>query len=155
MFEEPPQEYIPEAYLTAIGQVCVNWGRLETVVDLAIARLAAFDIYDPRGAIITAHMTWPLKMDVLEAFAATPRIGHPGLAKFPDVKPLLKKAQDGRNRVVHGQWGEKDGKVLKARLTARGKLRSSLDEIAVTDIEGIAADIFQAGRAVLRVIFEA
>ena len=58
---------IPEPYLIAMGRVTVAWGVLEALVDLALARLAGYaNVYDPRPAIITAHMTWPLKMDVLE-----------------------------------------------------------------------------------------
>jgi hypothetical protein len=155
MFDQPPDEYIPQPYLTSIGKVCVDWGRLETVVDLAIAKLAAFDTLDPRGAIITAHMPWPLKMDVLEALVTALRPNYPALAKFDEAKPLLKKAQEGRNRIVHGQWGERDGKVLKARITARGRVRSSLHEITVSEIDAISTDVFRAGRAVLKAVFDA
>lgn len=154
MIDDIPDENIPDPYLTAIGKVCVNWGRLEAAVDLAIGRLAAFDVLDPRGAIITAHMTWPLKMDVMEALVTALRADYPYLANFDVAKPLLKKAQEGRNRVVHGTWGKKDGKVVKARMTARGKLRSSLDPITVADIEAIVTDVWRAGRAVMKAVFD-
>jgi hypothetical protein len=121
---------LPDIYLTAIGRVSVNWGMLESIMDLAISKFAAFEHDDPRGAIVTAHMSWPQKMDVLEAFASLMREDYPHLAKFDALKPLLKKAQEGRNRVSHGQWGtQADGTIHKLRLTARGKLAkgSALD----------------------------
>jgi hypothetical protein len=58
-------------------------------------------------------MSWPQKMDVLGSVAVAMRLCLPHLAAFEDVKPLLKKAQDGRNRFAHGQRRVRDGKVFK------------------------------------------
>jgi hypothetical protein len=52
-------------------------------------------------------------MDVLGSVAVAMRLCLPHLAAFEDVKPLLKKAQDGRNRFAHGQRRVRDGKVFK------------------------------------------
>jgi hypothetical protein len=146
------ENYIPEPYLTAIGMVCVNWGMLEAAVDLTVEKLAGFNIYDSRGSIVMAHMTWPLKMDIIEALVNALLQDHPHLAKFSVVKPLLKKAQEGRNRIVHGHWGEQNGKIHKLRVTARGKLKISMDEISVADIHAIAADIGRAGSTLLKLV---
>ncbi|MGH9677726.1 MAG: hypothetical protein ACRD36_11545 [Candidatus Acidiferrum sp.] len=61
------KDYIPGPYLTAIGKVCANWGILKAAMDLAIAKLAGFNLQDSRGVILVAHISWPLKMDILEA----------------------------------------------------------------------------------------
>lgn len=143
---------IPAEYITAIGKVCVRWGALESVVDLVIAKLAAFDLMDLRGAIITAHMTWPLKMDVLASLVDALRPDYPHLAIFDVAQPLLKKAQEGRNKTVHGQWGQKDGHVVKLRMTARGKLKTSLDPVTIEEIEDIALDIYKAAAVVTRLV---
>lgn len=149
-FEQP--DHIPEPYLTAIGQVCVNWGLLEVTADLVIGKLAGFALYDPRGQIVTAHMSWPQKMDVLELLVNALRADHPHLAKFDAAKPLLKKAQEGRNRIVHGQWAERDGKVYKLRATARGKFKFAMDLITLEEIRIIAHDIGQAGLVSLKAV---
>jgi hypothetical protein len=146
------KDYIPEPYLIAIGKVCVNWGMLEMVMDHAIGKLARFDLYDSRGAVVTAHTSWPQKMDVLEALVGELRTDYPHLAKFDAIKPLLKKAQEGRNRVVHGRWGEEDGKVHLLRTTARGKLKSSIDLITIEDIQAIAMDIGRAGAGLTKLV---
>src|SRR5436309_3426251 len=87
-------DHVPEPYLTAIGRVVVNWCLLESVMDLSIAKLAAFDLKDPRGIIVTVHMTWPQKMDVLEALVHALEKDHPHLTtRFATAKPLLTKAQ--------------------------------------------------------------
>jgi hypothetical protein len=143
---------IPDEHLTAIGKVCVSWGVLETVVDLAIAKLGGFELFDPRSMIINAHMTWPLKMDIMESLITALREDHTHLAKFDEIKPLLKKAQEGRNRVVHGQWGYQNGEVSKLRATARGRLKASIDTITAADIVTIADDIGRAGAAIVKLI---
>jgi hypothetical protein len=146
---------VPEPYLTTIGKVTVVWGVLESVVDLSIWRLAGFKQTDHRSAIVTAHMTWPLKMDVIEALAVAVTPDHPQFGAFGSVRPLLKKAQEGRNRIAHGQWGYVDGKVIKARATARGRLRAQIIPITLDEIEAIVADIALAGRALLKLVFDA
>jgi hypothetical protein len=138
---------LPEPYLTAIGKVTVAWGHLESIVAMGLAKFTGYTDFDWRSATITAHMPWPQKMDAMETLINELTPENPHLAKFPEVKTLLKKAQEGRNRVSHGQWGYENGQASKARLTARGKLRPSIDPITVTEIETIASDI---GRAAIR-----
>jgi hypothetical protein len=156
MTDQPyPDNFIitlPENYLTAIGKVTVMWGTLEAVVDIAIRKFAAFELYDSRGAIITAHMTWPLKMDILEALVTELLPEYPQLARFGTVKPLLKKAQEGRNRISHGQWGYENGEASKLRATARGRLRTSIMPITIAEIEAIASDIGRAGAATMKLV---
>jgi hypothetical protein len=151
-FEE--QNHIPEAYLTAIGRVVVNWCNLESVVDLAIAKLAAFDLNDPRGVIVTVHMAWPQKMDVLEALVHALETDHPHLSpKFEAAKPLLIQAQRGRNRIVHGQWGSHpEYGVVKLRSSARGKLKYGFEPISLDDMAAISLDMGNAGLAVFKMI---
>jgi hypothetical protein len=145
-------DHIPEPYLTAIGRVVIHWCNLEAVTDLAIGKLAGFDAHDSRSAIVPAHMSWPQKMDVLESLVNVLRDQHTYLAKFDDVKPLLKKAQEGRNRLVHGQWGRDGDQVVKLRLTARGKLKFGITPIALDEIKAIGIDIGQAGFMLLKTV---
>jgi hypothetical protein len=157
MADQPyPDEFIitlPDPYLIAIGKVCVAWGHLEAFVDLSIGKFAGYEeIYDPRAAIVTAHMPWPLKMNILESLVAALLPDFPQLARFAAVKPLLRKAQDGRNRIVHGQWGYENNRATKLRATARGKLRTNIDPIAVADINNIVRDIGSAGTGLWNVV---
>jgi len=148
------QQHIPEPYLTAIGQVVINWCMLESVMDLAIAKLAAFDLHDPRGVVVTVHMTWPQKTDVLEALVDLLKTDHPRLpGKHAAAKPFLTKAHKGRNRVVHGQWGNHPQKgVVKIRSSARGKLKFDIEPISLDELAAISLDIGNAGLAVVKMI---
>ena len=148
---------IPEPYLVAMGKVNVACGVLESVVDLAFARLAGYaTVYDPRPVIVTAHMTWPLKMDVLEALADQLRGEHPELAQWATVaKPALRKAQEARNSIAHGHWIYANGTVRRLRMTARGKLRASAPPVPLSQVDAALADVSAAGRAVIKVVFGA
>jgi hypothetical protein len=146
------QNNIPEPYLAAIGRVAVNWCYLESLMELAIGKLAAFDLNDPRGVILTAHMTWPQKMDVLEALVHALETDYPHLTnKFEATKPLLTQAQKGRNRIVHGQWGDHPEKgIVKVRYSARGKLKYGIDPVSLDEIKGISLDIGNASLSLIR-----
>ena len=144
------QNFLPDDYLIAIGKVTVAWGNLETVADLVLNKLSDTD--GLRCAVMTAHMSWPQKMDAIAALVDGLRPDYPHLERFDAVKPLLLKAQEGRNRVAHGQWGHQEGIVTKARATARGKLRARIDPITLADIDGIVRDIGHAAIRLWRVV---
>ena len=146
------QVLLPEAYLVAIGRVCVQWSQLETIADLAIRKLAGFELLDTRATIITAHMSWPMKQNILYALVEQYRDRHSHLAKFDELKPIYKKAQDGRNRVVHASWSFENGKVSTLRATAREKLKSHIDPISVVDINAISDQIGFAAAQTLKAI---
>jgi hypothetical protein len=99
-------------------------------------------------------MPWPLKMDILESLARLLEKRHPNLRRFPKLKPLLKAAQNGRNRTAHGSWHFKDGRVVKIRMTARGQLRSSNDAVSIAELDETLSTIINAGRAVADIVFD-
>lgn len=125
------------------------------MIDVALGRLGGFDPKDPRSIIITAHMPWPMKMDIMETLVNLLEKRHPNLRRFPELKSLLKRAQKGRNRTAHGSWHYKDGKVLKIRMTARGKLQASNEAVSIKELDETLRAISNAGRAVADVIFDA
>lgn len=148
----PDHRALPDDYLVAIGNVCAVWGALESVVELAITKLTGMPDNDVRPAILIAHMSWPQRMDVLETHinVLTPDFKH--LAGFANVKPLLKKAQEGRNFIIHASWAVEDGKVNTMRVTARGSLKFTQKPVTVAEIDGIAMDIKLASLRLFRLI---
>lgn len=143
---------LPEPYLTAIGRVCVQWATLESTFDITLRKLAGFELLDNRATIITAHMPWPMRMDIVYSLVEKFRPDYPHLARFDGLKPLLKKAQEGRNRVVHAVWAYEDGVVSTLRATARGKLKAHIDPITVAEIDSIATNIGTAAAQVLKAV---
>jgi hypothetical protein len=141
---------LPEPYLIAIGRLSYLWGHLETVVEMAISKLSGINFDDPRSAIMITHMTWPLRMDVLGSLIEYLKPKYPYLAKFSNVQKLLKKAQDGRNKILHAKWGYQDGIVSISRISARGQLKMSITPVTITEIDGISNDIGQATTELLK-----
>lgn len=145
---------LPDLYLLAIGKVCAQWGLLESVVERAIFKFA--DLPEgPRQHIVTAHMPWPLRMDILSSLVEELKSAYPHLERYkPTVQPVLRRAQDGRNRIVHAHWSyDSDTETVSIlRAIARGQLRTSVTTTTVADIEVVADDIANAAGLLWKLI---
>ena len=146
MVEYPERSIVtlPDAYLTAIGRVCVQWGMLEQTCEKALHKFGGLDIDDWRPPVFTAHMTWPQRMNILETMIDGLQEAYPHLARYrSQVAPALHKAQAGRNRIIHAFWGyeEETGTAQILSLTARGKLKARIDPVTVSQINSVADDI--------------
>lgn len=151
---DPSIPTLPNEYLVAIGRVTYIWGVLETAMDISLAKLAGInDIEDPRVTVMTTHMSWPQRMDALETFVELLIPENKHLERFALVKPMLKKAQEGRNRIIHARWSVEDnGNVNELKLTARGKLKIRIEPISVTNIDDIFNDIGAANTELMKLI---
>ncbi len=141
---DPNRFTLPDNYLIAIGKLTYQWGILESTMDLAIRELFGFELYDPKPAMLVTHMSWPQRMDALESIINHLKDDYSHLARFPEIKPLLKKAQEGRNRIAHAKLSvnqEKKDEVLLLSHTSRGKLRTFVEPISVADIDSIAPNL--------------
>lgn len=143
---------IPDDYLLAIGKVCVQWGNLEAIMELTIAKLASMDIWDARSKIVLNHMAWPMRMDIFTSLANHLMADYPRLKEYQTVATHLRKAQKGRNRIVHSHWGFEDGKVKAQRASARGELKLSVEEITTEELAGILRDINVAVAALYNLV---
>ncbi len=147
------QVTLPNSFLVAIGKVCVQWSMLEYVVEMVITKLIDMDIWDQRSKILFTHMSWPQKTDILGALTNALKADYPRLQGYEEsVVPLLKKAQNCRNQVIHGFYGIEDGKVQRMRATARGKLKLEMEDITVAQIEAGLKDIHTAIAAVYNLV---
>ncbi|MGP8268966.1 MAG: hypothetical protein ACLQLH_02770 [Terracidiphilus sp.] len=144
----PTDNRFPEEYATAIGLVVISWNRLEFLLNMFLIHLLGKDVYDVRAHTVFTHMAFPQKLDVLGALAeekATKRGSSPRLKKCKaTLLPLLKKAQAGRNWVIHSDWTAQDRKVTRASMSARGSFKFA--EIATTlkEIEAVKQSIDKA-----------
>lgn len=113
----------PADYLSAIGEVNVRWNDLDFTLTLSLILLLGKDISDERSYIVFAHMAFPQKLDVLGALAEKMmnKRGHSRLKNYKSaVLPLLRKAQQGRNSIIHSDWTSRGGKMVKTSISARG-----------------------------------
>jgi hypothetical protein len=149
---DPTRTTLPEPYLIALGRVTYIWGGLESVVELAITKLMALDPFDPKSAIIVAHLSWPQRMDTLESLVTLLADDYPHLQRFPNVRIMLKKAQDGRNKLAHNKLAYQDDQVVMLQLSSRGKLKTSITPLSVTDIDEVFSDIGNASMELLKLV---
>jgi hypothetical protein len=149
---DPTTKTLPEPYLIALGRITYQWTALEGLLGLAIGKLLGLEGGDAKTAIVTAHMSWPQRIDVLETLASLSADAHPHLRRFPQVKTKLKLAQDGRNRLLHGTWIYDGTTVRLLRLSSRGKLKISSDEIHVSEIDSVFSDIGNAMLDLLKLV---
>jgi hypothetical protein len=156
MAEYPPFDptipTLPEPYLIALGRVTYLWGGLESIVELAIAKFLGATIHDIKAAIVVAHMSWPQRMDVLESMIHLYEEEYPHLKAFPDVKTKLKKAQDGRNMLLHSKLVMDGDRVMIMRFSSRGKVKISNDELRISDIDSVFSDIGNASMELLKLV---
>jgi hypothetical protein len=154
VFADPAKAIVtlPDAYLIGIGKVCVQWGNLEAVMELSITKMAGMDHWDPRSKIMLNHMAWPMRTDIFKSLADQLMPEYPRLKEYQAVASHLKKAQEGRNRVVHSHWGIEDGKVTAMRASARGKLKFSLEAVTIDELDGILRDINVATAALYNLV---
>jgi hypothetical protein len=148
---------IPDEYLTEIGRVTTRWAMLESVIDLCLTLLIGNREFDVRSAIIFNHMAFPMRIDVMGALVSQLLPDYSGLAEFPTVHQLLKQAQEKRNLIAHSKWGvdEQTGQVTVSRLTARGKLKTSIVPISVAEITAAADLIAKAAHDLLVLVVNA
>jgi hypothetical protein len=143
---------LPDVYLIAIGKVCMQWSLLENMMEMMISKMAGFPLRDRRPKIMINHMAWPMRVDIFSALSNELVAEHPRLKDYPKVLTLLKKAQEGRNRIVHGMWGSEDGKVTTLRASARGKLKLTMEQVDVKEIDAILEDIHVAAAALYNLV---
>ena len=148
---------IPDEYLTEIGRVTTRWAILEGVLDLCLAKLTGKEITDPRSLIIFNHMAFPMKLDVLGALVSELLPGYPKLSAFPSVHQKLKQAQEKRNLIAHSRWGvhPETGQIEYSRLTARGKLKTSVTPISLDEVKAAAESVTDAAQALYLLVIEA
>ena|SRR5437660_7946644 len=139
---------VPDEYLVEIGKASVQWSLLESVLDLCMIKLAGYTEVEPRAAAIFAHMTFPVKLDVFAAMVDSILEDYPQLDEYQDVLKPVREAQKARNRIAHGKWNYENGVVTIAHLTARGKVKTSIEPITIDELKTAA---YLIGKASIRV----
>src|SRR6185437_4439487 len=97
---------------------------------------------------IFAHMSFPQRLDAFAAMIDTLQENYPKLQDYKSVLSLVRESQTARNTVIHARWHYENGVATIARLTAHGKVKTSIDPITVKELRDTAELI---GKASIRV----
>jgi hypothetical protein len=146
---------IPEEYLLELGRLCSVWATLEMQLNLFIGKLAGFnELNDMTPFILTAHASFPQRLDMLGALCEYLAPQYPTLKCHADTLAKLKAAQSARNRLIHnGIVAAEDahGFVL-VRGSARGKVKTDMNPVSPDDIRAATSQVNEAARALYKLV---
>ena len=137
----------PNEYLLELGRISALWGSLEHSMNLAISKFAGYQaVYDFRAAILTAHANFKQRLDMLGALCDQLKEEYPHLKAHDKVISLIGKAQAKRNKYMHNGifYNEETKRVEIASLSARGILKTSIEEVTLADLKEVSATIHEA-----------
>ena len=111
----------PHNLMISVGRIASLWQMIELEIELAIWGLA--EVSGDQGRAITAHMTFPLRCDVLRAlYHAEFKDTRADKALSKLIEKKLKPAQGIRNLYIHALWLKNEkGDTVFLEKDARGK----------------------------------
>lgn len=139
--------------LVEIGKITVAFSLIELSLAEIIGRIATIGHRVHQvGVILTADMSFRHKLRVLNSLLLLAfEKDNPVFAQFAEIKPMLEKAEEQRNTVVHSVWGEgtigeSDQVVVRMKWSAKGKqglhsdsVATSLEELrSISSLVGVA-----------------
>ena len=145
----------PNEYLIEMGRIMSLWGCLESNINLAISKLAGYEAtMDWRAAVLTAHSNFNQRVDILATLCDELQKEFEHLSKYKPVIDKIRKVQAQRNKYAHNSifLNEESQKVETASMTARGKLKTKIEQVSIDDLRQVSADIHMAMLALHKLI---
>lgn len=148
---------LPDTYLIEIGRVSTLWASLETLLNICLGKLAGFnETTDPKPFIMLAHASFPQKLDMLGALCEQLVPVHKHLNDYKDVIGLINSAKSLRNKFAHyGMSYNEELKLAQMVIgTARGSLKTKVEDISVVDIRKVVIAIDNAQRSLYKLVLK-
>lgn len=137
----------PNEYMLELGRMMAIWGTLESSMNLAISKLAGYEIpLDERALILVAHSNFQQRLDIISSLCEQVVVGRPSLRDYKAVVTKIKAAQKARNKYAHNAvyTDESTGNVMLSYATARGVLKTNVEVVKIEDIMAATAKIHVA-----------
>jgi hypothetical protein len=146
---------LPDEYLVELGRISALWSSLEAALMICLSKLAGFN--DPRNPvpfILTAHASFPQRLDMLGTLCEQLSPDHPRLRECPSVLTKLRAAQKSRNRFIHNglTFDAESNRMEIAFGSARGKLKVAVETVEAVDLRAACIDIHEAQRALAHMV---
>lgn len=148
---------VPDEFLVEVGRVGALWACLESFLNLCLGKLAGFNnLNDPKPFILITHSSFPQRLDILGALCEQLQQEFPHLVDYKKVVSQLKAAQTTRNRYMHHglSYNAKSRQLEMAVGSARGKLKTSVEPVALEDIKRASIEIDEANRALYKLVLQ-
>lgn len=123
------------------------WGSLEAYMNVAISKLAGYEvIMDRRALIMVAHSTFQQRVDIVSTLCEQLVPEFPRLGDYKSVVSKIRAAQKARNMFAHNGIvaDEETGEVILSYASARGTLKMSVEAIKVEQIMDATAKVHEA-----------
>jgi hypothetical protein len=146
---------IPDDFLTEIGRTAALWANLESFLNICLGKLAGFDEpLDYRVFILTAHSSFPQRLESFGALCDQLYPEYPHLAGYRKVVSEIKVAQTTRNKFMHHSMSRNPdtGLIEMAVGSARGALKTKIEVISIEDIKRASIQIDKAQRALYKLV---
>jgi hypothetical protein len=147
---------LPDSYLIEVGRVTALWSSMESFLNMCIGKLSGFSEDDPRWFILVNHSTFPQRLDMLAALCEHLLDKYPHLAEYKAAVSALRSAQKERNKFAHNGLGpgEKSGEIVMVTGSARGSLRTNIENIKIADVRRAAVSIDKAFRRLYKLVLQ-
>lgn len=148
---------LPDNWLAELGRIATLWGCLEALLNHVLGKLAKFDdLGDPTPFIIFSHASFPQRLDIFAALCDQLVQNFPHLGNYPSVVTALRTAQTSRNRFMHHPitFDPDSGQFKMAQGSARGKLKTKVEQISIIDLRRAIIDINEAHRVLYTLVFK-
>jgi hypothetical protein len=138
---------LPGEYLAALGLITACSAQAEDRLNDAIAALSETDYF--RGAAISAHMSAPMRRDVVRTLAQLSTLPLEALEELDDILDRIELGEKLRNEYVHRVWGQdrERGTAFYVHTKARGEFSMDLFNVTVEELHRDAGLIHYAGVA--------
>lgn len=146
--------FLPDEWLIELGKVVKAWTTFERMFDLMLQKLAGYnDPFDPTFIILTAHSSFPQRLDMMKSLCERHLKSSPHLADYKRVAASVAEAQRLRNFFMHHLIGiESDGTVKVSTMSARGQLKMNLRVIELDEVTAAHTKIIDAGKDMYRLV---
>ncbi len=145
---------IPDEFISALGRMTLQWGRLEALTMMAFSKFAGYDGgLDPRAIIVMANAGYSQRIDTISALCEHLSDDYPHLEDRARVIKLLRGASKGRNKYSHNTIHlDDDGHVYVSYATARDSLVITNEIVRLTEIDEVTKKITEAGASLMELI---
>ena len=150
-------EYLPDQWLIELGKIVKSWITFEMMFDLMLQKLAGYnDPFDPTFTILTAHSSFPQRLDMFKSLCNSHKDSRPHLSSYKEVASLISEAQRLRNFFMHNSIApDRDGSMKVSSVSARGQLKMELRGIELREVTEAHIKTIEAGRALYKLVLNA
>jgi hypothetical protein len=130
-----------------IGHICMNWSRIEDIIDHLIGRMLGLEEHDNIANAVTSNMDIRNKIQTVKALFFETKTSD---AWFNKVAALLDEIDNTlrpeRNRYVHSHWFIPDGKLTRVSRRIKFKKTQAFQALSLTTEERSRVNLRDAQR---------